>query len=266
MLPLVLTAVGLSVVYFWLNIKRSYFIRDFTKSRPAGDTPLHLRVRQSSEEVSSRDPTWHLKQTQPQEAEFLEPVECLDEDEEELMDWAVAQGMRKSKKLKPDAGWDPKYHEPMWGHTTCLMAGELVLDNIETLPERMRAGLFEKNRTLKAVVRPNVHLDPDLPLLSARISIKLQFPTSVVNEYTGQDADEVDIMLAEMPVDENDTKFFARDARELAILGILDPPVFSSLMMARNWSLMAKLISKVLKFKADSDKGVDTGVMGKVAC
>ena len=159
-------------------------------------------------------------ETLPIVGKYIRPREYKDKDEEQL-----------TNKLKvtfvddicPGRGRsDPKYQDMHWGSTTGLLKGTLTIDKIASLPEKFRVGLFKHDRDYKVFCRMN-HLFDDSPTISInRLSLKLEYPCPVPNEYAaGGFAHELDLLLSEgLPPDEggDGQGFFFRDGRQLLML------------------------------------------------
>lgn len=203
---------------------------------------------------------------------YLRPREIVDPIEEEMSQRISAAFAADTKRLKKGAGVDdPSFHEPHWGHTTGLLQGELVIDDVDALPEQFRVGLFEKNASYPVVSRPNFTKDPDLKFAVSRMAVKLKYHEPVPNVYAKDGkANELDLLFAEGVMETNGSgrQFFARDAYQLDMAKTLKPFSIATLKTLSNWrniGIFLKVLGTVGKLMKPIRKepSVSSGWAGK---
>lgn len=177
---------------------------------------------------------------------YLKPREILDPDEAEITHRVSAAFSADSNRLARNAGRDdPAFYEPHWGHTTGLVRGTLEITDVKALPKRFRVGLFAKKLSLPVVARVGMTKDTNLNYAVNRLSIKAGYPQLLPNVYaaTGE-ANELDLLLAEGELADNGAgrAFFARDARQLDLAVMLNPPSLKTLKALSNWRNVGVLI------------------------
>ena len=136
------------------------------------------------------------------------------------------------------------FHEPLWGHTSGLLRGEVTIDRVDALPERFRVGLFSAPGSYPLVARSGIAKDPTLGFAVNRVALKLKYPEPVPNVYAADGtAPELDLLLAEgQPgVNAKGHEFFVRDARQMDMATALKPPTVATLGVLSNWRNLATL-------------------------
>lgn len=160
------------------------------------------------------------------ETPYLKAREVEDEDEAEVFDRLAK--LFVSDQTAPGAGKaDPDHQDPHWGHTTVLLKGDLTIDDLGWLPDDLRLGLFAQERAYDVVARSNLLYD-DQPLIAInRLSLKLNYPEPVPNQYAKSGcANELDLLFSEgQPpgAGADGQGFFFRDARQLLMANEMAP-------------------------------------------
>lgn len=158
---------------------------------------------------------------------YLRPVEFIDNKDKAAENKLIKDLKIHFAKDVPTgdgaAAKDGAYQDPHWGHTTGFFAGKLEIkaDNLNKSFKDFRVGLFAKDRTYDVVVRPNFLFDNEPKIAISRMSIKINYPELVHNEYQGN-ANELDLLLSEgLPLECEDSDgqgFFFRDAKQMLLL------------------------------------------------
>ncbi len=147
------------------------------------------------------------------------------------------------------------FNDPHWGSTTGLLQGTLTIDDLESIPEPLRAGLFKKTGSYQVVCRPNFLFD-DTPVIAiSRLSLKIRYDSAVPNVYTSEAVNEIDLLLSEgirlqQHGQQDGQGFFFRDVRQMMFVFNLKKSKAAALAMLfnrvggkiyKNWS---RLFSK----------------------
>lgn len=200
-----------------------------------------------------------------QPADYLRPVEVVDEDEahvtEKLMEYFasdVPEGSGKANCI---------YQDPHWGHTTSELYGELTISP-DDLPENFRVGLFREPGTYDAFARANFLYDDSPDIAISRLSVKIRHPELVPNVYHPDGkAHELDLLLSEgrpfkrvqlergIEQPEQDGQgFFFRDARQMWMLNRINRLGKLGLSLFLNKRTGEVFESWLTTFKNNTDK------------
>lgn len=80
---------------------------------------------------------------------YLMPREVIDPDENVIAKRISDAFVAQTKRLPPHIGQnDPTFHEPHWGHTNGILRGCLLIDRVENLPEKFRAGSSKRTSAI----------------------------------------------------------------------------------------------------------------------
>lgn len=176
------------------------FSRDFSKAKALEQSKEYLRPQEFKD---------------PDEHDLFEKLKAtFESDTKDELEECEAYTNADKEKLRSD------FIDPHWGHTTGQVQGRLEINRIENLHEDLRVGLFKKVGSYDVFGRPNYLYDPKLPIAINRLSLKVKLPEAVNNEYTTEDAKELDLLLSEglpvgIPGQPDGQGFFFRDARQL---------------------------------------------------
>ena len=182
-----------------------------------------------------------------QDRPFLRVQEYHDPDEQAVIDALVATFVADTTRDLPAGcavthfgGTNPDFIDPHWGHSTGYLRGTLTIGDVGEevgvgqLPEALRVGLFAAPGRYETFGRSNFLYDPKVPIAINRMSLKLQTPFPVPNEYAESgEANEIDLLMSEGvpagdPQQPDGQGFFFRDARQLLMVNEMKDGLLSA--------------------------------------